>query len=68
VIIQDPADTPFRDMPRHALGKMHPDFLPPHKKIAASLLEHFAESNSDRKVWPNNLVFGILHEPEYQAS
>ncbi|HET9240054.1 MAG TPA: chemotaxis protein CheB [Oligoflexus sp.] len=38
VIIQDPADTPFHDMPRHALQQVHPDFLLSHKDIAAALL------------------------------
>jgi two-component system chemotaxis response regulator CheB len=39
VIVQDPADTPFNDMPRHALEQVHPDFLLPHKDIAAALLK-----------------------------
>jgi two-component system chemotaxis response regulator CheB len=38
VIIQDPADTPFYDMPRHALEQVHPDFLLAHKDIATALL------------------------------
>lgn len=38
VIIQDPADTPFHDMPRHALEQVHPDFLLAHKDIASTLL------------------------------
>lgn len=38
VIIQDPADTPFHDMPRHALEQVHPDFLLSHRDIAGALL------------------------------
>ncbi|WP_141731679.1 chemotaxis protein CheB [Oligoflexus tunisiensis] len=37
VIIQDPADTPFNDMPRHALSHVYPDYLLPHKDIAGTL-------------------------------
>lgn len=38
VIIQDPADTPFNDMPRHALAKVRPNFILPHKEICTALV------------------------------
>jgi two-component system chemotaxis response regulator CheB len=37
VIIQDPQDTPYNDMPRRALEHVLPDYVLPHKDIAATL-------------------------------